>query len=67
MANEPKTIESLEAEIKQLQDEKKGLEVKVSALETEKHDLQIKNEALHELSLHKTTQSGNKRLMEDFE
>lgn len=45
----------------------KELTDKISALESAKHDLEVKNEALHELSLHTTTRSTHKKLMEDFE
>ena len=66
--NEDKpTLEQVQAELDKARDEIKKRDEKISALESQKHDLEIKNEALHELSLHQTTKSGNKRLMEDFE
>ena len=68
MPNEDKpTLEQVQAELDKARDEIKKRDAKISALESEAHDLKIKNEALHELSLHQTTKSGNKKLMEDFE
>lgn len=67
MADEQKSVEALELELSKAKDEITKRDEKISALESQNHDLKIKNEALHELSLHQTTKSGNKRLMEDFE
>lgn len=67
MADETKSVEALELELSKAKDEITKRDEKISALESQNHDLKIKNEALHELSLHQTTKSGNKRLMEDFE
>ena len=61
------TLEQVQAELNKAKDEIKKRDEKISALESQKHDLEIKNEALHELSLHQATKSGNKKLMEDFE
>lgn len=66
MADE-KSVEALEQELAKAKDEITKRDEKISALESQNHDLKIKNEALHELSLHQTTKSGNKRLMEDYE
>lgn len=67
MADEQKSVEALEQELSKAKDEITKRDEKISALESQNHDLKIKNEALHELSLHQPTKSGNKRLMEDFE
>ncbi len=67
MADEQKSVEALELELSKAKDEITKRDEKISALESQNHDLKIKNEALHELSLHQTTKSGNKKLMEDFE
>ena len=67
MADETKSVEALELELSKAKDEITKRDEKISALESQNHDLKIKNEALHELSLHTTTKSGNKRLMEDYE
>lgn len=67
MADETKSVEALEQELSKARDEITKRDEKISALESQNHDLKIKNEALHELSLHQATKSGNKRLMEDFE
>ena len=67
MADETKSVEALELELSKAKDEITKRDEKISALESQNHDLKIKNEALHELSLHQATKSGNKRLMEDFE
>lgn len=67
MADEQKSVEALELELSKAKDEITKRDEKISALESQNHDLKIKNEALHELSLHQATKSGNKRLMEDFE
>ena len=67
MADETKSVEALELELSKARDEITKRDEKISALESQNHDLKIKNEALHELSLHQPTKSGNKRLMEDFE
>lgn len=66
MADE-KSVEALELELSKAKDEITKRDEKISALESQNHDLKIKNEALHELSLHQATKSGNKRLMEDYE
>ena len=67
MADEQKSVEALELELSKAKDEITKRDEKISALESQNHDLKIKNEAVHELSLHQPTKSGNKRLMEDFE
>lgn len=67
MADETRSVEALELELSKARDEITKRDEKISALESQNHDLKIKNEALHELSLHQPTKSGNKRLMEDFE
>ena len=67
MADEQKSVEALELELSKAKDEITKRDEKISTLEAQNHDLKIKNEALHELSLHATTKSGNKRLMEDYE
>lgn len=67
MADEQKSVEALELELSKAKDEITKRDEKISTLEAQNHDLKIKNEALHELSLHQATKSGNKRLMEDYE